>query len=148
MESFLYKLINITLRNEDYSKLDTLGPYCWMLWCYINTNTKFTEFTVYRGCTLTDAMIADYKNSIGTKIKWSSVTSTSRSRQLAEQFGNTLFVIQILDKSYNPFRDISSLSYYPNEEEVLLKYGFPVKVDKVEYDKMNKKYVIYVTECF
>jgi hypothetical protein len=35
METFLYTLINASLRNEDWSKIDTLGPFCFLLQCYL-----------------------------------------------------------------------------------------------------------------
>ncbi len=35
METFLYTLINASLRNEDWSKIDTLGPFCFLLQYYM-----------------------------------------------------------------------------------------------------------------
>ncbi|CAF2790044.1 unnamed protein product [Rotaria sp. Silwood2] len=63
MESFLYKLVNSTLRNEDMSKFDSLGPYCWLLCNYIRDCGIQDEspIAVYRGCTLTDETIKQYE---------------------------------------------------------------------------------------
>jgi hypothetical protein len=35
LETFLYRLINTTLRNEDWNKFDTLGPFCYLLQFYL-----------------------------------------------------------------------------------------------------------------
>ncbi|CAF1650438.1 unnamed protein product, partial [Didymodactylos carnosus] len=56
-ESFLYKLMNKTLRNEDMSKIDTLGAYCYLLGSYVYFSGPKTLSTVYRGCELTDDML-------------------------------------------------------------------------------------------
>ena len=47
-ESFLYHVLNTTLRDADYSKLDTLGPLCFLMRDYSRTCTEFIG-TVYRG---------------------------------------------------------------------------------------------------
>ena len=39
METFFYKLINSSLRNEDWSKIDTLGPFCFLLQSYVLNST-------------------------------------------------------------------------------------------------------------
>lgn len=35
LDTFLYPLINASLRNEDWSKIDTLGPFCFLLQYYM-----------------------------------------------------------------------------------------------------------------
>ena len=49
-ESFLYKLVNISLRNCDMTKVNTLGPFCWLLYVAISGNKEY--LVVYRGMTL------------------------------------------------------------------------------------------------
>lgn len=142
-ESFLYKLVNATLRNDDRSKMDTLGPFCWLLFKHIKGGKDSIKTDLYRGATLTDEMIDEYKNAVGTTIQWSAFTSTSRNRRMAESFGNTLFIIkQGYFISYQ--KDISALSNYPNEEEVLFYSGHSFQVDKVESDPKGKRHIIYL----
>ncbi|CAF1172859.1 unnamed protein product [Didymodactylos carnosus] len=145
-ESFLYKLVNTTLRNEDMTKVDTLGAYCNVLRYYLRLNTQGPGKTAfYRGCTLTNEMIDGYIQAVGTQITWPAFTSTSKSRQQAEQFGNTLFIIRPSGRMGGQLRDISYLSHYPHEEEVLIVAGHCYDVDKVEHNPDNGKYLIYLT---
>lgn len=84
-ESFLYKLLNSTLRDKDMSKLDTLGPFCVLLWLRLRSNEDKRDQLLYRGMKLTDEMI------------WNSFTSTLKDRRIAQRFGNTLFIISAKD---------------------------------------------------
>ncbi|CAF1633906.1 unnamed protein product, partial [Didymodactylos carnosus] len=155
VESFLYKLVNSTLRADDRSQIDTLGAYCYLLDRYFseyhtiplnNVPQNNKRLTVYRGATLTDEMIDAYEKVVGTCIKWSAFTSTSKDPKVAEQFdGNTLFIIQ-LGAGYIRRSDISSLSYYPEEQEVLLDAASHFQVDKLEYNSKSGKYLIYLTD--
>lgn len=148
--SFLYTLLNDTLRSEDTSKADTLGPITWLLNAHIAQNTvvEGDEFNVYRGATLSEEMIGQYLEAVGKQIVWRGFTSTSKNRAVAEMFsGNALFIIRIKDESFGRRRDISSLSVYPDEEEVLLTANFVFRVEKVEQDETTdrRKYLIYMT---
>ncbi|CAF3733289.1 unnamed protein product [Rotaria socialis] len=120
-ESFLYKLLNQTLRNEDMKQI------------------------VYRGANLTDGILEEYKNAIDTAIQWLSFTSTSKVRQVSENCGNTLFIIRLHEKSLQSQFDLSSVSYYPEEQEVLLPISYNFHVDKIEHDSTSGKYLIYMT---
>ncbi|CAF3278902.1 unnamed protein product [Rotaria sp. Silwood2] len=141
-ETFLYKLVNATLRADDRSKIDTLGAYCYLLHRRVSYNDKYQ--IVYRGANLMQAMIDDYKASINAWIRWLAFTSTSRDRGQAENFGsNTLFIIKLLGR-YIHMSDISSISYFPHEQEVLLDAGTIFKVEKVEYNSTSRKYLVHL----
>jgi hypothetical protein len=149
-ESFLYRLVNMTLREDDRSKVQTLGPFVYFLSTFIHSGysqldqigMKF-EGTVYRGAQLDEKMVNEYKSAIGEERKWLGYSSTSKNRRLAETFGNTLFIIKIIKVRQNTNWDVSSLSVYPNEEEVLLTAGVSFVIDKVECN--DGKYLIYLT---
>ncbi|CAF1219556.1 unnamed protein product [Didymodactylos carnosus] len=144
-ESFLYKLVNNTLRNDDMSKVDTLGPFCCLLRNHLVSYTDAEALTVYRGVFLTDEMIKEYKEAIDQHIKLLSFTSTSRDRCIAEKFGNTLFIIKLKAGRGRYEKDISSLSQYPHEQEVLLTAGErTILVEKVEFDSTSEKHLIYM----
>ncbi|CAF2077049.1 unnamed protein product [Rotaria magnacalcarata] len=119
VESFLYKLLNQTLINEGMSKIETLGPLCHLLNANMYCDVFDKEQIVYRGANLTDGILEEYKNAIHTTIQWLSFTSTSKVRQVSENFGNTLFIIRLHEKSVQSQFDLSSVSYYPEEQEVL-----------------------------
>lgn len=146
-ESFLYKLLNSTMRNNDYTKVDTLGPFCFLLFHYVSNNIESDKDQVrYRGMQLTDEMLNEYKAAIGQLVRWPAFTSTTKNREVAEQFGNTLFIITV--KYYEMLRqelsDISSLSLYSEEEEVLLGPQSEFEVTKIEYNAVSKKQLIYL----
>ena len=141
-ECFLYKLVNKTLRESDFSKINTLGAFCYLLWqhTYFSCDDTYAG-TVYRGAQLNQTIINVYQEAVGTEIKWLAFSSTSKNPQQAEKFGNTLFVIQL---KYYDYKDISSISNYPIEEEVLLPAGTNFTVDRVECHH-DGKYLIFLT---
>ncbi len=145
MNSFLYGLVTKSLRDEDYSKVDTLGAYCYLLTLNLYDDDK-EDNTLYRGCELTDEMINDYKNAVGTQIIWSAFTSLSRSREQAEKFTkNTLFIVRLTGNEYCS-KYIADLSNYPHEQEVLLRPVHPMWIVKFDYDNENKRCLIYLND--
>lgn len=144
-ETFLYKTLNTAVRQCDRSKLDTLGPLAYLLHEYSRMNTGFTG-TVYRGLTLTTTELESYRQPREQWLTWLSYTSTSKNREVAEMFGiNTLLIIQISDFQLGLVRgcDISHLSKYSDEEEVLLPAGVNFRVISFEQNA-QQKYVIHI----
>jgi hypothetical protein len=152
MESFLYKTINATLRligsKEDEavwkSKVSTLGPFCLLLWDDPFTTQVTVDKTLYRGANLSDSHIAEYQQMAGKEDQYrsfQSFVSTSRSRVNAENFGNTLFIMEVL---YAFIADISQLSTYRSEEEELITPGVCFRVTSVESDKASNKHIIHL----
>ncbi|CAF1218951.1 unnamed protein product [Rotaria sordida] len=148
IECFLYKLLNKTLREEDLSKVDTLGPFCDFLWNslsseYLKSKYQFTGL-VYRSASLQPDEIDAYKNSIKKYPKeWLSFSSTSKNRTLAEFYGgNTLFIINVPSQSQH--LDISTISHFPPEEEVLLGASTSFQIEDVKYDETTGKHFIYL----
>ena len=142
-ESFLYKLVNTTLRNHDMTKIDTLGPFCSLLDSYLFRHMDKNGQTVYRGVSLSEEMIEEYKQAVGKQIVWPAFTSTTKDRRVAEKFGNTLFVFN-LKYSLHRKNEISLISHYPLEQEVLLESQSVFTVDKIEYDRSKSKHIIYM----
>lgn len=103
--------------------------------------------TVYRGSNMTPERLAGYK--VGETISERGFTSTTQNKamvlgQTAEQSfnKNTMFVI----KSKGGGKDVSMLSQYPEEKEVLFAPGTEFKVLKNAFDKKLAKNVIYLEE--
>jgi Leucine-rich repeat (LRR) protein len=141
MQSFLYELVNKTLRKNDETKIDTLGPYCYLLyysWYMLDDNIITV---VYRGAKLSQSMIEHYKNAIGEKKCWFGFTSTSQDRNITDNYGNAFFII---DMSFCSGLDVSKYSEYPAEQEVLLPPGTKFEIEKVEYDHQQEKHYIYI----
>ena len=163
LESFLYKILNHTMRligdktheNIWKSKLATLGPFSFLLFYYLfceNVSHR-TGATVYRGAQLSDAMIAEYRRAVhsdDSRRSFQAFTSCSRNRRKAEQFGNVLFIIEAEKRtSYRTLNmDISFLSAYPDEEEVLVRPGRAFRIERVDFDRTKNKYLIYLTSIY
>ncbi|CAF1553004.1 unnamed protein product, partial [Didymodactylos carnosus] len=139
---------NSTLREDDRSKVDTLEAYCYMLNEHLYTQCDdMCLTTLYRDVTLTDEMMDEYRQAVGTFIKWLAFTLTLKNREVAEMFCyNTSFIIEF-DTRFSMSSDISLLSHHPNEEEVLLTAGHGFYVDKVEDHASNGEYLIYLAGC-
>ncbi|CAF1326024.1 unnamed protein product [Didymodactylos carnosus] len=163
IESFLYKLINkimteagiedvfkgnyafVSQKDESYAR--TLGPYCCMLFQYLchEEAPKQKNVTVFRSGNLTEEMIRDYKKNVGLRVLWEGFSSTTKNKEIALFYdGNTLFQIRIPSNPICQCVEISSLSEYPDEEEILLSPGTGIMIEKVEYDSKIKKHVIHL----
>jgi hypothetical protein len=126
--------------------VDTLGPFCYLLF-QTRYDSSLNEHqyrgTVYRGIHLDDDMLEKCRQSIGEWKCWYQFSSTSKNRSIAEKFGNTLFIINVQLKLGG--LSIRDYSKYATEEEVLLPAGAQIRVDKVEFDAVTNKHLVYVT---
>ena len=147
-ECFLYKLLNRTLRNEDLSKIDTLGPFCDILWNSLGSEELRAKYqftgTVYRGASMISEDIEDYQNNVKKPLKkWLNFSSTSKNQALAEMYGgNTLLIIHVPSQSQH--LDISSISHFPEEEEVLLGASTTFQVENVQLEEATGKYHVHL----
>lgn len=164
---FLFRLVNKTLRDNDRSKLFTLGPFCYLVFNYIgirhneyssirnqlkrlvkNEDDNNSEITVYRGETLSMNDIEIYRNAVGNGdfYKWVSFVSTSRSRDVAEKFGvNVLHIITIKRSSSNDqYVDLQPITYCKDEEEILLRPGVRFKIDNAYEDPNTRRYTFHI----
>ncbi|UJR08363.1 hypothetical protein I4U23_012634 [Adineta vaga] len=131
-DSFLYRILNKALRENDKSKVDTLAPFCYLLveavWSDALATCRFKGM-VYRGMLLEPNLLLHYQEATGTYKYWYGFTSTSASIELAEFLGgNCLFIID--------------LSSFHEEAEVLLPPGATFRIDKVEH--INDKTYIHI----
>jgi hypothetical protein len=147
--SFLFRAFHQDL--GDYYALDAgkLANYERLLSLYVESYGKSHIGTVYRGAMLNDERL---KLHVGSDYytAWYSNTylSTSKCRQVAEMFGNTLMIIEIDEVSDNKGKsvDVSELSVFPEEEEVLLTPEYMLfKVKQPEFDSNLNKHIIYLT---
>jgi hypothetical protein len=152
LESFLYKNLNAAMRlvgDKEHehlwrSKIRTLGPFCLLLWDDPVNKKMKQNTTLYRGAKLEPEHIASYEDMAKDPNEYrsfQSFTSCSRNRGKAEKFGNALF---IMDVEFAFIADISPLSEYSVEEEELLTAGVSFSVQRVEFDRKTKKYLIHL----
>jgi len=159
-ESFLYKSVNKMLREEDSSQVEVLGPFCYLLNGFIEAQTYdfgtgcFTN--TFRGVNLTPAMLGEYKHASEKKFvfTWPGFTSTSRSREKAEIFGNTLFIFTnsvtraatLTGDTHMVKRGLSieRKSVFPGEMEVLYPANSRFIVGKIEENPTTGKIIIHL----
>ncbi|CAF3334318.1 unnamed protein product [Rotaria socialis] len=152
LESFLYKTLNAAMRlvgDKEHeqvwrSKIRTLGPFCLLLWDDPFNEKVTTNKTLYRGADLKPEQITKYEDMAKNPNEYRSFqafTSCSRNRQKAEEFGNTLFIMEVL---FAFIADLSPLSEYTQEEEELITPGVCFCVESVEFDRKTNKHFIHL----
>lgn len=166
-DCYIYRIVNTALRDDDRSKLNTVGPFCYLLYNYVGRHlkdylsirhrlretlhpTESQSMVVYRGDHIFRDTIEEYRQVAGdnTKyFKWLSFVSTSLDRDVAERFGsNVLYIIEL--KRYlsnDQCANLKANTYMENEEEILLRPGVRFRVDRVKFDnEMTGRYLVYV----
>lgn len=146
-DSFIYRLLNKALRIQN---IDLLFLFQFLI---RDINTQLKQFQcsslihVYRGQLMSIEELDHLKRSVGEYISINSFFSTSLNRSQAIQFLNenkfshnlkkVLFEIDAdphLD-NLKPFANIHSLSFYPNEQEVLFMVGSVFRLLNIEQEK-------------
>ena len=146
-DTFLFRLVNAALRENHSSKVDTLGPYCYLLRAYIRATGTDYSGLLYRGALLSEEGINQYRHAAATRewLTWAKFTSTSKSSEVADIFTqNTMFTIDIKKMQMFLIRafDIEHLSQYPEEQEVLLPAGVLFRVLDVNEDQVTNRCTI------
>lgn len=155
LECFLYKKLNESMRligskeHERYwrTKVRTLGPFCLLLWDNPFDDKLVSPGTIlYRGVELSEDLVALLKHDLLCSPRplrsFQAFTSCTRKCDVAEAFGNVLFVMTTrLAFTVN----LKEFSAYPHEEEELLFPGVSFTIDRVEFDKYKNKHVFYLT---
>ena len=153
-DSFFYRIINETLRNNDRTKFHTLGPFCYLLYNYAGSSKNKkgklpAKITLYRGEPLSTEVIENYKSAVGKNVvwRWTQFVSTSKLRVVAERFsdGNSLYIIEMKQHAASEQGVcIESLSEFAVEEEVLLRPGIRFKIIKIEEEEGSNRNLFYI----
>ena len=164
-QCFIYRLCNKALRTEDIELLYTFRYYIQDLCKRLAVEHRAfreklgqaTNLTLYRGLKLTKDELHRFQSNVDALISTNGFLSTTRNYDLAMQFAlktskrstdvqPTLFVIQADCRLDNViFADISSLSVYPDEEEVLFDLGCAFKITSVEFDDEKNLWTVAMT---
>ncbi|CAF1286460.1 unnamed protein product [Adineta ricciae] len=155
--TFWYKSITSALWNphtitEEQFKI--LGAFCYLLQTYMKNLSKKniptnTILTVYRGMNLTDIQVEQFKQKT-SYFRFTSFTSTSVKREVADMFGNTLLVMDLNtmnihgDELIDVGTFIGGDSQMPDEEEFLMWPLSTFQVTRYEFDIIEKKHVFYL----
>jgi hypothetical protein len=165
-DCYIYRVINTALRGDDRTKLNTLGPYCYLVYNYIGQHvkdylsirhrlqeilhpTESRSMIVYRGDYISRETIEEYRQAAGDNskyFKWLPFVSTSLDRDVAESFGcNVLYIIELQRYlSNDQFANLKINTYKQSEEEILLRPGVRFRVDKVKFDGVTGRQLVYI----
>jgi len=164
---YIYRVVNAALRDNDQTKLYTLGPFCYLLFNYIGQRfknnssigdrlrrvlrtNKSQPMTLYRGDRNSNNTVEEYRRAAGDNskhFKWLPFVSTSSDRDVAEKFAvDILYIIEIRSYSSNEdqFTDLTTISHYAYEKEILLLPGVQFQVKKVEFDNEKGLHLVYI----
>lgn len=164
---YIYRVVNAALRDEDQTKLHTLGPFCYLLFNCIGQGSKnkssiadhlrrvlrpkkIQSMTLYRGDSNSANTVEEYRRAVGDdskRFKWLPFVSTSPDRAVAEGFaGDVLYIIEIPSYSSNEdqFTDLTAISHYTYEKEILLLPGVQFQVKKLELDHDKGRHLVYI----
>ena len=163
-ESCFYRMMNKALRVQDFDMLFALRFFITDIAKqikseyerFIRTIETRNIIRVYRGQVIGTDELELMKNSKGEFISMNSFLSTSRDRSTALDFarltsvtGDTQRIIFEID--INPrlqtkaFADVTSMSYFEKEDEVLIILGALFRIDKVLEDKQDRVWVARVS---
>ena len=158
-DSFLYKMLNKALRVQNIDLLFlfrfVIGDMCRQL----QQNQYQSRVRVYRGQVMSKDELNILERSIGDFISINSFFSTSIDRHKASGFLNSSVVSNDLDRvlfvidadprvvTSKPFADISSLSDFSNECEVLFMIGCVFRLTDIRRDNNEQIWVIEMKLC-
>ncbi len=145
-QSFLYRLLNKALRVQNIDLLYLFRFFIRDLGQELEKNKCSSPVHVYRAQQMSKEEIEILQKSIGEYISMNSFLSTSVDRQQAQSF---LFSTDASDdveqvffkidadprlENIKPFSNITPLSYFPNEDEVLFMIGSIFRLIEVKCD--------------
>jgi hypothetical protein len=165
-DCYIYRVVNTALRDDDRTKLNTLGPYCYLVYNSIGQHlndylsirhrlrntihpVESQSMIVYRGDHISRETIEEYRQAAKDNskyFKWLPFVSTSLDRDVAESFGcNVLYIIELQRYlSNDQFANLKANSYIKGEEEILLRPGVRFQVDKVTFDSITGRQLVYI----
>ncbi|CAF1101344.1 unnamed protein product, partial [Rotaria sordida] len=146
-DSFIYRLLNKALRIQN---IDLLFLFRFFI-CDIEKQLKLSQCSssihVYRGQLISIDELNQLKMSLGEYISINSFFSTSLNRQQAIKFLNEYIFSHNLQKvlfeiDVNPhidhlksFANITSKSFYTNEQEILFMFGSIFRLINIKQEK-------------
>ena len=161
-ECFFFEILNKALRTQDIDVLFSLRFFLQDMYEQLkieyNKACRGIDLLVYRGQIISNIELQAIRENIGQFISLNSFISTTINKHIAEIFstsGNTfdgeyvLFHIKI-NKNVNnpkPFADISHLSQFIDEKEVLFMAGSIFKINNVTSSDSIPTWIIELELC-
>ena len=152
-ETFLYNVLNLSLRTQDIDGMILLGPFIRHLHQDIQrlhvqqlNNRSSQPFTVYRGQGMSLDLLTQIKENSGGLLSFNNFLSTSSDRDVSLAFAESnaqnlieveligvLFEMQI-DPSIpsSPFASLDEVGYYQDsEQEILFSMHTVFRIDRI-----------------
>ena len=157
-ESFLFRLLNKALRVQNIDLLFAFRFFIRDIERQLDHHRCSSPVRLYRGQLMSKEELQVLRNSIGELISMNSLLSTSVNRQVAmfcleeSSVDNDLErVLLEIDadprlKDIKPFANITSLSYFSGEEEVLMMMGSIFRLNDIYRDE-DRVWIIRMTLC-
>ncbi|UJR11617.1 hypothetical protein I4U23_015799 [Adineta vaga] len=163
MDSFLYRIINESLRADDVGILFHSRFVIRELNEQLIKRQYKSPIRVYRGQRISNDEAELLAKSIGQLVSMKSFLSTSLDRGIAEMYANVenqttsedvAFVIFIIDATpsennseFRPFANITDISHFGTKEnEILFMLGSVFRITNVERD-LNHRWIVSMTAC-
>ena len=160
-DSFLYRKLNEALRNQDIDLLFLFHFFIHDLEEQIQHCRCSESIDLYRGQIITKDELQALRNSINSLIAFNSFLSTSRNIAIAyiyagveatlkdPELEHVLFEIRADSRQLGikPFADVSEMSQYPDEEEILIMLGAVFRVKEVVHDDNRQVWRIKMDLC-
>ncbi|CAF4962912.1 unnamed protein product [Rotaria sp. Silwood1] len=155
-ESFLYRVLNKALRMQNIDLIFRFRFFLRDLLQQLKQHQLLLPIRVYRAQLISLGELEMMKQSIGHYLSMSSFLSTSVDRQLAmfllgdsdvsNDLLRVLFEIDLDPQVVitKPFADITFLSYFGEEKEVLIMLGAIFRLEKIYMDE-NQIWIIRMT---
>ncbi|CAF3624815.1 unnamed protein product [Rotaria sordida] len=156
-ESFLYRLLNKALRTQDIDLLFLFRFFMCDIQKQLQKLQCSTFLRVYRGQVISKDELDTLKTSTGQFISMNSFLSTSLDRRLALSFLSSSTISDDLQRilfeidldptlaGIKPFADITSSSFFTNEQEVLIMLGSIFRL--VNIDCQNGVWIAHMAMC-
>ncbi|CAF1269285.1 unnamed protein product [Adineta steineri] len=157
-ESFLYRQLNKALRVQNIDSLFIFRFFIRDIEKQLEEHRCSSPMRVFRGQLMSNEEVEVLQDSIGQLISMNSFLSTSIDRRLALSFlyssnasnniQRVLFEIDIDPRSEGtrPFANITSLSYFPGEDEVLLMLGSIFRLISIDHNDRGI-WILRLTLC-
>ncbi len=158
-DSFLYRMLNKSLRVQNIDLLFLFRFVIADIYHHLKRNQCQSSVRVYRGQTISNEELDTLRRSIGDFISINSFFSTSLNRHKALRFVNScdisnglhrvLFVIDANPHvvTSKPFADISSMSDFGNECEVLFMIGCIFRLTNIHRNNNEQIWEIRIELC-
>jgi tetratricopeptide (TPR) repeat protein len=164
-ESCLYRMMNKALRYQDF---DILFTFRFLITDiakqikteyekFIRTRKTHQNICVYRGQSIGNGELQSMINNVGEFLSMNSFFSTTLNRSIALNFVHSLPINNDIQQRIlfeitidpqlqtKPFANVSQLSFYKNENEILIMLGALFHIDKISEDKKNHMWITYLS---